>query len=94
VKEEIAHNEAFVYIPNKMLLTVERAKSSEIGNIFENHDSLFKANADRDFLILLVYIMHEHLKGKESFWFPYFDAIDPVEMTCFWKDEYIETLDD
>ena len=57
---EIKYNEVFIYVPNKILLTVERAKSSEIGHIFNNHDALFKSNADRDFLILLVYIIYEH----------------------------------
>ena len=60
-KEDIGDNEAFVYIPNKVLLTVERARShSEIGHIFNNHDSIFKANEDRDFLTLLLLVMYEY----------------------------------
>lgn len=58
-KEDIKHNEAFLYVPNKCLITVERARSSEIGFIFENHDNVFKATEDRDFLILLVFMMYE-----------------------------------
>lgn len=88
-KEDIQNNEVFVYVPNKVLLTVERARSSEIGYIFDNHDSIFKANLDRDFLTLLMYVMYEHQKGKESFWFPYFDAVDPGTLTCYWEDKYI-----
>lgn len=94
VKSDIKHNEAIIFIPNKLLLTVERAKSSEIGHIFNNHDALFKANADRDFLILLVYMVYENQKGAESFWYPYFNAIDPVDITCYWGDQYLEALDD
>ncbi len=59
-KEDIAQNEVFVYVPNKVLITVERARSHpEIGHIFQNHDSIFKANEDRDFLTLLIFIMYE-----------------------------------
>lgn len=58
--KEILHNEAIIYIPNKCLITVEKAKSSEIGHIFNNHDNWFKANPDRDFLTLLVYMIYEY----------------------------------
>lgn len=59
-KEDISPNEAFIYVPSKCLITVERAKSSEIGFIFENHETIFKATVDRDFKILLIFMMYEH----------------------------------
>jgi hypothetical protein len=70
-------------------MTVERAKSSEIGFVYSNHENIFKANEDRDFLILLVYVMHEYQKGKESFWHPYFNALDPTDLACYWDASYI-----
>jgi hypothetical protein len=59
VKEDIKHNEAIIFVPNKLLISVERAESSEIGFVFRNHDNVFKGNADKDFLILSVFIMFE-----------------------------------
>ena len=44
VKETIQHNEAFLYIPNKLLITTDRARASEIGFILESHDNIFKAH--------------------------------------------------
>ena len=88
-------NEAFIFIPNKCLITVERALSSEIGFIFENHDNLFKANEDRDFYILAVFLLFEFEKREHSFWFPYFNAVDPGELSCFWDEKrYLQALDD
>eukprot|EP00347_Sterkiella_histriomuscorum_P010062 403338831 len=94
VKEDIQHNEAFVYIPNKCLITVERARSSEIGFIFANHENVFKSSEDRDFLTLLVFMMCEFQKGDQSFWYPYFNAVDPGELTCYWDQKYLSALDD
>jgi hypothetical protein len=59
-KKEIKPYEAFMYVPGKLLITVEKARASEIGHIFNNHDTLFKSNADRDFLTLLVYMIYEY----------------------------------
>jgi hypothetical protein len=59
-KKEIKPYEAFISVPGKLLVTVEKARTSEIGHIFNNHDTLFKANADRDFLTLLIYMIYEH----------------------------------
>lgn len=93
-KEDIQHNEVLAYVPNKVLITVERARSSEIGHIFESHDSVFKANEDRDFLTLLIFMMYEFQKGEKSFWYPYFEAVDPGILTCYWDEQVLEGLDD
>ena len=58
-KEDIQHNEVLIYIPNKLLITVERARNSEIGEIFDNHDSIFKGREDRDFMTILVFMIYE-----------------------------------
>ena len=89
-KEDISHNEAFIFIPNKLLITIERAHASEIGHIFDKHDSVFKVNEDRDFLTLLLFVMFEHQKGEKSFWYPYFQAVDPGTLTCYWNEKYVE----
>jgi hypothetical protein len=93
-KEDIEPNEAYIYVPNKLLITVERARASEIGFIFDNHESIFKNNEDRDFLTILLFMIYEHQKGDQSFWYPYFDAIDPGTMTCFWPEHILKELDD
>ena len=39
-------------------------------------------------------MIFEHQKGDQSFWYPYFDAIDPGTMTCFWPEHILKELDD
>lgn len=59
-KVSIKNNDVIVYVPQKVLITVERALSSPIGFIFEQHASIFKATEDRDYLILLLFLIYEH----------------------------------
>eukprot|EP00347_Sterkiella_histriomuscorum_P009137 403342378 len=93
-KLNIKNNDVIVYVPQKVLITVERALASPIGFIFDNHASIFKATEDRDYLVLLVFLIYEHQKGTRSFWHPYFEAIDPGLLPCFWSDQTIEELAD
>ncbi len=92
--QDIHYNEVFAYVPNNLLITVDRAKSSEVGYIIDNHESFFKATEDRDFKRLLLFMMFERQKGDKSFWFPYFNAVDPGMIPCFWGDKYINKIDD
>jgi len=57
--EDISPQEAFLFVPNKLILNVQRARDSDISDIFKNHDSLFVANVDRDFLILVLSVIYE-----------------------------------
>ncbi|TNV79895.1 hypothetical protein FGO68_gene12039 [Halteria grandinella] len=91
---QIQVNEAYLYVPSKLLITVDRALNSEIGHIFEENAYFFKTTSDRDYLILLLYLIYEHGKGKKSFWYPYFNAIDPGELPCYWEDRVIFQIQD
>lgn len=72
-----------------MLISVELARVSPISEVFKNHKELFTANIDRDFLILVTFLMYERMKGLDSFWNPYFDAVNPGLMTALWPDSVI-----
>ncbi len=93
-REEIAPNEAVIMVPMKMLLTPERARSSEIGHIFENHDTIFKASVDRDYFALLVFMIYERQKKEKSFWWPYFQAVDPIDLCVYWDKKYLDVIQD
>ena len=58
-KELIEPGEAFIYIPNNLLITVEHARTSELEEIFKSHDQLFVSSPDRDFFILIVFFLFE-----------------------------------
>ena len=75
-KEAIKPNEAFFFVPNAMVISVESARHSEIAEVFENHENLFCASVDRDSNTLVTFIIYERLKGHHSFWHPYFEATE------------------
>lgn len=94
-KEDIAPGEAFVFIPNKLIISVESARQSEIGDIFKSHETLFVSNVDRDYLILLVFTLYERVtKGEDSFWHPYFDAVEPGRYASLMDQDIIDLCDE
>jgi hypothetical protein len=81
-------------VPSKVLITVEKALASEIGFIYEKHESIFNQTNDRDYLILLLFLIYEHQKEDKSFWYPYFNAINPGELSCYWTEQKKGWIDD
>lgn len=88
--EKIKSNEAFIFVPNKLIITIERAKFSELSYVFKAHESVFKGDYNSDFLALLIFVMHEVTKGIESFWHPYFNMIDAGTMFPYWPQKVLE----
>jgi hypothetical protein len=73
---------------------VDKALGSKVlGPIYNEHPYLFKSTKDRDYLVLLLFLMYEHQKGKDSLWHPYFQAIEPGELPCFWNRKVIQCLE-
>jgi hypothetical protein len=84
-KLPIKPNEAYLYVPSKLLITVDRAlNSKEIGHIFKENEYFFKNTEDRDYLVLLVFLMYEIQKGLKSFWHPYFSILEDVDLPTHW----------
>jgi hypothetical protein len=74
------------------MLTAQAAKKSEIGEIFKNHDSLFLSAKSYETNILFVYLIYERLKGKESFFHPFFDSVSQSDLPYFWDDKTLDSL--
>lgn len=91
---DIEPNEAFVYVPNKLIVSVEAARKSELSDVFRSHDALFVSNIDRDYFILVVFVLFERTKGDKSFWHPYFEAVNPGSYTSLWPDNVIAMIDE
>jgi hypothetical protein len=90
--EDINENEAFLFVPNKCLITIQRAKQSEIGVIFRNHDALFVTSRNCDHKILVVYLLFERRKGSASFFHPYFESVHQSDLTYFWDESILDKL--
>ena len=72
--EDIHPREVFCYIPNKVLISTESCRHSELAEIYRNNEDLFVANTERDYYVVLIFIMYERLKGTDSFWHHYFEV--------------------
>ena len=91
--DDLNKNEAFLYVPNKCIISTEAARLSPIGHLFDSHESLFVTNQDRDSCILMVQIIYEKLKGDDSFYSPYFKMVDSPVPTCYWSADLIKQSD-
>lgn len=95
-KEEIEHREAFLYVPFKLLITMEVAhKHPVVGHVFRENKELFsKEHDDYEQLTLAVFMLYEYQKGYESFWFPYLNLLPDVEFFCNWSLQDLAVIDD
>ena len=96
--EDIGFHEGFLYIPFKMIMSIEKAKKHEVlaKIIEENPDCFDKSqNGDWEQITLALFIFHEMTLGRNSYWYPYLRLMPDVEFSCQWeeKDKH-ETQDD
>ena len=83
-----------MFIPNKVIISEELVRNSEIGHILKENEDLFTEHANSEYFILIAFIIFEKLKGESSFWFPYFDIATPSDLPYKWSQEEIESLED
>ena len=95
-KEPIKHREAFLFVPFKMLITLELAQEHPIiGHVYKENPQLFtKDHDDYEQLTLAVFMMYEYQKGKDSYWFPYLNLLPDVEFFCNWDEKILDLLED
>lgn len=74
-KRPIGPAEAYLFIPNKIIINDDKIFKSEIGFIIERHADVFKEHADGEYLRLIFFITYEMSKGDKSFWAPYFEIV-------------------
>ena len=63
---------AFLFVPHKLIISEATVRKSRIWWIIEKHPEVCRAHYDAEYLILAAFILHELLKGENSFWHPYF----------------------
>jgi hypothetical protein len=71
-KRDIGPEEAYLYIPNKLMIHDERILKSEFGKIITTHKDVFYEHNDGEYLRLIFFVTCELAKGDKSFWYPYF----------------------
>lgn len=96
-KEDIQHREAFLFVPNKMLFSVEKVSEHEIlGPIVEAHPDLFDIDEEDDAnsMVLTLGLIYEITLGKKSYWYPYLRMMPDVAFTSSWRQDEIEMCQD
>lgn len=71
-KRPIGPEEAYLYIPNKIIINDDKVFSSEIAPIIKRHKDVFEEHADSEYLRLIFFLTYELSKGEKSLWYPYF----------------------
>ena len=95
-RQDIEHREAFLYIPFRLLISLEAARSHpEVGPVLRENPHLFSAeHEDHEQLTLTLFMLFEYQKGRASFWFPYLNLLPDVEFFCHWTPAQLAATDD
>lgn len=88
-KTDIKPNEAMMVISKKVMITkLSCLQSEELRDVYDNHIELFR----RDDHIMALYIVYEKLKGKDSFYHPYFEILPEPDVLENWSDDELAEL--
>jgi hypothetical protein len=93
-KEDIGASSAFMYIPERLCISVTRAEESEVADMFIQHPYLFSGHSDSDSYRLYVFLAYERLKQGDSFYHPYFQVIQDTALLSDWNEEELRELQD
>jgi hypothetical protein len=44
--------------------------------------------------LLILFLIHERCKGKESFWHPYLDTIQKIDTPIEWDQDHLDFIED
>lgn len=96
--EPINHREAFIGVPFCITMNLQGAREDEVlGKIIEENPKVLGASAPiAAQMVLTLYVIHEHLKGADSFWKPYIDlmALSNQRPSCAWSEDLIDGMQD
>lgn len=93
-KYDIPPSKAFLFVAHSCIITCKKAKNSEIGFIIGKHKHLFRDHEESEDLIIYIFIMYEKLKGHRSFWHPYLEIVDGMDLVMFWSEQELDALQD
>ena len=73
-KEDIEHREVFLFVPYRMMFTIEATQNIEaLKPIIEAHPKAFKKEENELWAhtTLTLNLMYQISLGKQSYWYPY-----------------------
>ena len=90
-KEPIGPHRGYIFIPNTLIISVERAKACpELRQLIaDNYDLFGDIHPDREQLLLATFLLYHHLQGEASFWHPYLGVMNVSDLVCDWAPEEV-----
>lgn len=93
-KNDITSSKAFMFVPYKIIISPGVCLSSEIAHVFLSHPYWFKGHESSVDYMLYVFLIFEKLKGRKSFYYPYFQVAEAPEIVSDWTPEEMDELQD
>lgn len=62
--------------------------------IKESFDLFGDIHPDREQMLLATFLLYHHLKGVESFWYPYINVMNESDLVCNWTPDEISQFMD
>lgn len=97
----IPPHKAFVFVPNKLVISSLGVRRSEISHVFAGCRQLFEEHEEAETLELVVFVMYEQSKGmarsevgERSLWKEYFDVLPKADLIAYWSEEELAELQD
>ena len=94
-KCDIPPNKAFLFIPQDIIINELVCRADPIcGPVYEKHADIFRDHFDNEYLLMIVFVMHNHLIGERSKWAPYWKIVQLSELPMRWEKSEVEELQD
>ena len=82
-------------MPTKVVISEDQFRNDpKIGHLLDAHPEAFQDRVSSEHLVLIFFVLTELIKGKDSFWAPYFAITEKTDMCQFWKEEELSNLHD
>ena len=83
--KEIRPQDVILYVPNKVVISTESVRNSELYEILKIHEDVFVNHPSRDFMTLVFFLIFEKCKGPESMWYEYFECLEMCDIPPVWE---------
>lgn len=75
-KSDIPPNKAFLFIPQEIIINELVCRADPIcGPIYEKHPEIFRDHFDNEYLLMIVFVMHNILIEERSKWASYWKIV-------------------
>lgn len=94
--QSIKPNTMVLAIPNSLIITSQKIRSTDLREIIEPNSQLFDCDNDfeSEILVFVLFLMYEKNKTLKSFWYPYIQIIKPPFNITSYTVKEIERLED